>query len=116
MNTLIIIVFDKQFNLLNKSANLDLIYIINSFNFVVVITIIYVVTILITLNPLSVNVIAIRIALALRACFTRIFQLINTTNLFVVGTSFCTSLCVILVDVVLRDRFLVVAITIVFLS
>jgi len=106
----IIIVFNRQFNLLDKSANLDLICIISSFNFVVVITIICAVTILITLNFLNINTIAICTALVLRACFIRIFRLIDITNLFVVNTSFCTNLCITFVNTVLRNRFFVVAV------
>jgi len=80
-DTFIIIVFDRYFNLLDKSANLDLICIIGSFNFIVVITIIFLITILITLNSLDINVAAICTALVLRASFTRVIRLISTTNL-----------------------------------
>jgi len=72
MLIIIVFIFDEHFNFLNKFIDFVMIYIIDSFVFIIVLTIIFVVIILIISNFLNVNVVAICIALILRTIFIKI--------------------------------------------
>lgn len=73
---IVLIRFDRHFNLFDEPVDLGMICIISSFVFIVVSTVTFAVTNLITLDLLSVNATATRIAPVLRAVFIGFFRLI----------------------------------------